>query len=114
MLFSRTLAMPSSPSQKASWTNVGNGLPTTPTAAYLAAEGISPTTRPGREGNKRCAGTVWYASGDVKYGAGPAQPTSHHPTITSHQSITSVVPNVTTLHWADGLPYSFQLRETGP
>ena len=25
--------------------NVGNGLPTTPTAAYLAAEGISPTTR---------------------------------------------------------------------
>ena len=40
-----------------------NGLPTIPTAANLAAESISPTTGPGREGNKRCAGAVWYASG---------------------------------------------------
>ena len=47
-------------------------------------------------------------------GAGPAQPTYHHPTITSHQSITLVVPNVTALHWADGLPYSLRLWETGP
>ena len=35
-----------------------NGLPTTPTAASLAAEGISPTTGPGREGKKRFSGAV--------------------------------------------------------
>ena len=40
------------PSQKALRTTWGNGLPTTPTAAYLAAEGISPTTGPRREGDK--------------------------------------------------------------
>ena len=48
----------SSPSQKASRTTWVNGLPTIPTAANLAAESISPTTGPGREGNKRCAGAV--------------------------------------------------------
>ena len=41
------------PSQKASRTTWRNGLPTTPTAAYLAAEGISPTTGPGREGKDK-------------------------------------------------------------
>ena len=46
------------PSQKASRTTWVNGRPTTPTAAYLVAESISPTTGPGREGNKRCAGAV--------------------------------------------------------
>ena len=46
------------PSQKASRTTWVNGLPTIPTAACLAAESISPTTAPGREGNKRCAGAV--------------------------------------------------------
>ena len=102
-------------SQKASRSTWVNGLPTIPTAANLAAESIPPTTGPGREGNKRCSGAVWYASGcDMTGGAGPAQPTYHHPTITSHQSITLVVPNVTALHWADGLPYSLQLWETGP
>ena len=44
--------MPSSPSQKASRTTWVNGLVTIPTAAYMAAEGISPTTGPGREGMK--------------------------------------------------------------
>ena len=86
-----------------------------PRQQNLAAESISPTTGPGKEGNKRCYGAVWYASGcDMTGGAGPAQPTYHHPTITSHQSITFAVPNVTSLHWADGLPYSLQLWETGP
>ena len=36
--------------------DVGNGLPTMPTAAYLVAEGIPPTTGPGRDGKKR---TLW-------------------------------------------------------
>ena len=50
---SRTSAMPSSPQRKASRTRWVNGLPTIPTAAYLAAESISPTTGPaGREGKK--------------------------------------------------------------
>ena len=49
---SRTSAMPSSTSQKASRTTWVNGLPTIPTAAYQAAEGISPTTGPGREGKE--------------------------------------------------------------
>ena len=31
----------------------GNGLPTMPTAAYLVAESISPTTGPGREGKEK-------------------------------------------------------------
>ena len=78
---SRTSAMPSSPSKKASRTTWVNGLPTIPTAAYLAAENISPTTGPGREGKKRCAGAVmvWYASEcAMKYGGDPPQPTSNH------------------------------------
>ena len=33
--------------------DVENGLPTMPTAAYLVAEGISPTTGPGREGKRK-------------------------------------------------------------
>ena len=86
-----------------------------PTAANLAAESISPTTGPGGRETKDALVRVWYASGcDMTGGAGPAQPTYHHPTITSHQRITLVVPNVTALHWADGLPYSLQLWETGP
>ena len=55
---SRTSAMPPSPSQRASRTMWGNGLPTTPTAAYLAAEGISPTTRPGRDGKRNRTGVL--------------------------------------------------------
>ena len=50
------------PSQRASRTTWGNGLPTTPTAAYLAAEGISPTTGPGREGEKKM---LWCCDDDV-------------------------------------------------
>ena len=38
--------------EKASRTTWVNGLPTMPTAAYLVAESISPTTGPGREGKK--------------------------------------------------------------
>ena len=55
---SRTSAMPSTPSQKVSGTTWVDGLPTTPAEANLAAESISLTTGPGREGNKRCAGAV--------------------------------------------------------
>ena len=87
--------MPSSASQKASRTTWVNGLPTIPTAAYLAAEGISPTSGPGREGKKRCAGAmmVWYASEcAMKYGGDPPQPTSNHRTITAHQSILLLCP----------------------
>ena len=40
-------------------TTWGNGLPTMPTAAYLVAEGISPTTGPGREGKGK---TLWCLS----------------------------------------------------
>ena len=74
---------PPLPQRKASRTTWVNGLPTIPTAANLAAESISPTTGPGREGNKRCSGAVWYASGcDMTGGAGPAQQANHHPTTT--------------------------------
>ena len=35
-----------------------------------------------KNANKRCTGAVWHASGcDMIGGAGPAQPTYHHPTI---------------------------------
>ena len=44
--------MPSSPSQRTRRATWENGLPTMPTAAYLVAEGISPTTGPGREGKE--------------------------------------------------------------
>ena len=72
------------PHRKASRSTWVNGLPTIPTAANLAAESISPTTGPGREGKKRCAGAVWYAFGcDMTGGAGPTQPAYHHRTITS-------------------------------
>ena len=71
---------PPLPQRKASRTTWVNGLPTIPTAAHLAAESISPTTEPGREGNKRCCGAVWYASGcDMTGGADPAQPTYQSP-----------------------------------
>ena len=53
---SRTTAVPSSPSQKTHRTKWWNVLPTMPTAAYLVAEGISPTTGPGREGKEK---TLW-------------------------------------------------------
>ena len=80
---SRTSAMPSSPSQKASRTTWVNGLPTIPTAANLVAESISPSTGPGREGNKRCAGAVCDVQCTrMKCGADPAQPTSIHRPIT--------------------------------
>ena len=45
---SGTSAMPPSPSQKASRWPANHA-----TAAYLAAEGISPTTGPGREGKRK-------------------------------------------------------------
>ena len=45
--------MSSSPSQRTPRTAWENGLPTIPTAAYLVAEGISPTTGPGREGREK-------------------------------------------------------------
>ena len=50
---SRTTAVPSSPTQRTPRTKWRNGLPTMPTAVYLAAEGISPTTGPGREGKEK-------------------------------------------------------------
>ena len=100
------------PSQKASRTTWVNGLPTIPTAANLAAESISPTAGPGREGNKRCSSAVWYASGcDMTGGADPTYQSPIHHSPPEH---TSVVPNATLLHWAYGLPYSRQLWETGP
>ena len=45
--------MPSSRSQRTARTTWENGLTTMPTAAYLAAEGISPTTGPRREGKRK-------------------------------------------------------------
>ena len=93
---SRTSAMPSSPSGKGIRTTWVNGLPTIPTTANLAAESISPTTGPGREGKKRCAGAVWYASEcDMTGGADPAQPTYQSPNHHSPPEHTFVVPNVT-------------------
>ena len=50
---SRTSAVSASPSQSTPRTSWGNGLPSMPTAAYLVAEGISPTTGPGREGKEK-------------------------------------------------------------
>ena len=102
--------MPLSPSQKASRTTWGNGLPTTPTAAYLVAEGISPTTGPGRERKEKCPGAVmmWYAPvRAMKLCGDPSQPTSNHRPITAlHQSITFVLPKAIPLPWAYGPPYS--------
>ena len=104
--------------QRASRTTWGNGLPTTPTAAYLAGEGISPTTGPGREGKKRCPGAVmvWHASVcAMKYGGAPTQPSFDHRPITAlHQSITFVSPNATSLHWAYGLPYTLSCGRQVP
>ena len=66
-----------------------NGLPTTPTAAYLAAEGISPTIGPWREGKEKAQDfepvhqhVLWA----MMCGGDPTQPTSIHQTITAlHQ-----------------------------
>ena len=64
------------------------GLPTIPTAAYLAAEGISPTTGPGREGDKmlRLEHVRQYMVCAMKCGVAPSQPTDEHHSITAlHQ-----------------------------
>ena len=87
---SRTTAVSSSPSQRTLRTTWGNGLPTMPTAAYLVAEGISPTTGPGREGKKRHTGVsepeCRHMVRAMKYGGDPSLPTCHHHTITNrHQ-----------------------------
>ena len=70
--------------------NVGYfyGLPTIPTAAYLAAESISPTTGPGREGKKMLRlEHVWQNMVcAMKCGVAPSQPTDeHHPITAIHQ-----------------------------
>ena len=52
MLFPDLGDAPPPPQRKATRTTWVNGLPTIPTAANLAAESISPTTGPGREGKK--------------------------------------------------------------
>ena len=107
--------MPSSPSQKASWTTWVNGLPTIPTAAYLAAEGTSPTTGPGREGKKdtvvshehMCAQSV---CNEVRCRPHPASLPSpfHHCLTPAHtgKRLPVVLPNATSLHLADGSTYS--------
>ena len=64
-----------------------NGLPTMPTAAYLVAEGISPTTGPGREGKEKdtvvsLEPTCQHKVRAMKCGGGPTQPTYHHHPIT--------------------------------
>ena len=88
---SRTTAVPSSPTQRTPRTKWGDGLPTMPTAAYLVAEGISPTTGPGREGKKRRSGVIEPACQHMvhamKCGGDPTQPTYNHQSITDrHQS----------------------------
>ena len=80
---SRTSAVPSSPSQRTPRTKWVNGLPTMPTAAYLVAEGISPTTGPGREGKEKdtvvsLEATCQHMVRAMKCGGGPTQPTYHH------------------------------------
>ena len=50
------------PSQRTPRTTWRNGLPTMPTAAFLVAEGISPTTGPGREGKGKGSGLSACAS----------------------------------------------------
>ena len=113
---SRTSAMPSSPSEKGIsrgiLDNVVNGLPTIPTAAYLAAESISPTTGPGREGTKMLR--LEHARKNMvcamKCGVAPSQPTYEHHSITAlHQFLR--VPNATLLHWGRRLP--LQLAAVG-
>ena len=106
---------PPPPQRKASRSTWVNGLPTIPTAANLAAESISPTTGPGREGNKRCCGAVWYASGcDMTGGADPAQPTyqspNHH--FPPEHYFCCAQCNLVTLGIRP--PLQPQLRETGP
>ena len=74
---------PPPPQRKASRTTWVNGLPTIPTAANLGAESISPTTGPGREGNKRCAGAVCDVQcTQMTGGVAPAQPANEHRSIT--------------------------------
>ena len=95
-----------------------------PTAAYLVAEGISPTTGPGREGKEK---TMWcllslrvHIVCAMKCGGGPAQPTyttiPSLPYTSAHrQEITTVVlPNATLLHWAHSSPYSLSCGEQVP
>ena len=90
--------MPSSPSQRTPRTTWGNGLPTMPTAAYLVAEGISPTTGPGREGKRktlRCLLSLRVAYGcAMKCGGGPTQPTYHHHSITAQHQCAQVRDNL--------------------
>ena len=57
-----------------------------PTAAYLAAEGISPTTGPGREGKEKAQDfepVRQHVVRAMKYGGAPSQPTYHHHPITA-------------------------------
>ena len=88
---SRTSAMSSSPTQRTPRTKWVKGLPTMPTAAYLVAEGISPTTGPGRERKKRRTSVsepkCRHMVRAMKYGGGPTQPNLPPPL---HQTGTSV------------------------
>ena len=87
---SRTTAMSSSSTKRTHRTKWVNGLPTMPTTAYLVAEGISPTTGPGREGKKGRSGVFEPACQHMvramKCGGGPTQPTYHHSITDRHQS----------------------------
>ena len=71
-----------------------------------------------KKGKKRCPGAVkmWSASVcAMKYGGVPTQPSFAHRSITAlHQSITFVVPNATSLHWAHGSLYSLSCGRQVP
>ena len=112
---SRTSAMPSSPSQRASWTTWGNGLPTTPTAAYLVAEG-------GKRKTPRCLLNPHVVCGvcAMKCGGGPAQPTyTTSPSLPYTNATCKRPPRLlrlyaTSLHWAYGPPYSLSCGRQVP
>ena len=100
--------MPSSPSQRTFRTTWENGLPTTPTAAYLAAEGISPTTGPGREGKEKAQvfePVRQHMVCVMKCGGDPTQPTFHHqPSLVSRCHRTSVEPRNNTAFSSSSCP----------
>ena len=107
--------MPSSPSQRTPRTTWGNGLPTMPTADHLVAEGISPTTGPGREKKSEvhwCLVMCVHVMSAVMYGGAPAQPSVNHPSITVRHQCGQVcdrrLPKATLLPWVCGPPYSLR------
>ena len=70
--------------------------------------------RTGRELSPPIIRFTWWSCWAPAILRDTAEGISTHNTHHSPPAHTLVVPNVTTLHWAAGLPYSLQLWETGP